>query len=576
MTVDGRGHCAEIWRPATDTASPTTPATDSTANTPTPASPHLPTKCCTSPSPDSGRPSNTCASIHHGCRTARQRDPAARSRPRGGVKGVGRRFPRRPASLRKEPTSVSKRVSPAERLRAEIDEVFAGGADLSRAVERVARLGAQLLLQSAVEAEVAAFLGRDRYERAASCEDPHPGMRNGYCPTTVKTTAGPVTLARPKLRGTTERFASRLFGMHVTKTNALESLVIAGFVRGLSTRDVEAALVEALGEQAAVSKSTVSRICGEIKTQFEAWSARRLDDVELDYLFLDGSHFKYHANASAEPVLAGWGIDTGGKPVFVGLAAASSESGDAWEGFLTGLGERGLACPLLVISDGAAGLIGAVERTMGAALRQRCLIHRARNVLAKVPKNAQAEVKADYWAIFDLPEDAQPGPDAVGKAQAKIDSFATRWRDSYPAAVRCLLDDRDSLTVYLRFPREHWTRVRHSNFIERTFGETRRRVKVIGRLPGEHSCLSLVWAVLDRASAGWRGFAMTSAGLRLLQDLRRSMHDPPTRLPQRNSAQHTATGPAPTDSIAIAQHHTCKRAEPTSGTFTPLLGRHQF
>ena len=76
-------------------------------------------------------------------------------------------------------------------------------------------------------------------------------------------------------------------------------------------------------------------------------------------------------------------------------------------------------------------------------------------------------------------------------------------------AVRCLLDDRDSLTVYLRFPREHWNRVRHSNFIERTFGETRRRVKVIGRLPGEHSCLSLVWAVLDRASAGWRGFAMT-------------------------------------------------------------------
>ena len=64
--------------------------------------------------------------------------------------------------------------------------------------------------------------------------------------------------------------------------------------------------------------------------------------------------------------------------------------------------------------------------------------------------------------------------------------------------------------------------MRHSNFIERTFGETRRRVKVIGRLPGEHSCLSLVWAVLDRASAGWRGFAMTSAGLRLLQDLRRS------------------------------------------------------
>ena len=447
---------------------------------------------------------------------------------------------------------MSKRISPAQRLQAEIDEVFAGGEDLAGAIEQVAVLGARLLLQAAIEAEVTAYLGRDRYERAASCEDARAGMRNGYCPTTVKTTAGPVTLARPKVRGTTERFASQLFGKGVTKTNALESLVIAGFVRGLSVRDVEATLVEALGEGAAVSKSTVSRVCEEIQAQFQAWSARRLDDVELDYLFLDGSHFKYHANASAEPVLAGWGIDTDGKPVFVGLDAASSESGDAWEGFLTGLGERGLRCPLLVISDGAAGLIGALERTMGAALRQRCLVHRARNVLAKVPKNAQAQVKADYWAIFDVPDTIEPGLDAVGYVQKRIDSFEKRWRDAYPAAVRCLLDDRDSLTVYLRFPREHWTRVRHSNFIERTFGETRRRVKVIGRLPGEHCCLKLVWAVLDRASTGWRGFTMTPAGLRLLADLRRSLHDPPTQLPQRNSEVHAETGVAPTDSVAIA------------------------
>jgi putative transposase len=269
-----------------------------------------------------------------------------------------------------------------QRLQAEIDGVFAGGEDLAGAIEQVAVLVARLLLQAAIEAEVAAHLGRERYERAATAgQDVRAGMRNGYCPTTVKTTAGPVTLARPKLRGTTERFASQLFGTGVTKTHALESLVIAGFVRGLSVRDVEAALVEALGEAAAVSKSTVSRVCEDIKIQFEAWSARRLDGVELDYLFLDGSHFKYHANASAEPVLAAWGIDTDGKPVFVGVEAASSESADAWEGFLTGLGERGLAPPLLVISDGAPGLIGAVEHTMGAALRQRCLIHRERNEL---------------------------------------------------------------------------------------------------------------------------------------------------------------------------------------------------
>jgi putative transposase len=154
--------------------------------------------------------------------------------------------------------------------------------------------------------------------------------------------------------------------------------VISSFVRGLSVRDVEATLAEALGQEAGMSKTTVSRVCADIKDQFDAWRMRRLDGLELDYLFLDASHFKYHANAAAEPVLAAWGISTDGKPVFVGLDAAAAESHDAWADFLTGLGERGLACPLLVISDGAAGLIGAVERTMPRALRQRCLIHRSR------------------------------------------------------------------------------------------------------------------------------------------------------------------------------------------------------
>ena len=193
-----------------------------------------------------------------------------------------------------------------------------------------------------------------------------------------------------------------------------------------------------------------------------------------------------------------------------------------------------------MISDGAPGLIAAVEQTMPAALRQKCLVHRARNVLSKVPKNAQGEVKADYWAIFDLPEQVAPGLEAVAAVQTNIDRFAGRWRDAYPAAVRCLLTDREQLTHYLRTPREHWTRVRHSNFIERTFGETRRRVKVIGRLPGETSCLGLVWAVLDRASRGARGFTMTPTGLRLLQDLRRSLLEPPT--PLRHPDQPDAVG----------------------------------
>jgi putative transposase len=120
---------------------------------------------------------------------------------------------------------------------------------------------------------------------------------------------------------------------------------------------------------------------------------------------------------------------------------------------------------------------------------------------------------------------------------ARIGEMTAKYSAAYPSAMKCLTTDRDRLTAYLRFPAEHHNRVRHSNFIERTFGETRRRTKVIGRLPGETSCLTLVWAVLDRASAGWRGFTMTAGGLRLLQDLRRSLLDPPRQLRPRTLTQ---------------------------------------
>ena len=150
----------------------------------------------------------------------------------------------------------------------------------------------------------------------------------------------------------------------------------------------------------------------------------------------------------------------------------------------------------------------------------------------------QAEVKDAYWKIFDTTGlTTGPGPALAEIIDARITEMAAKYGPTYPAAMKCLTTDAAGLTAYLRFPAEHHNRVRHSNFIERTFGETRRRVKVIGRLPGETSCLTLVWAVLDRASAGWRGFTMTADGLRLLQDLRRSLLEPPRQL-----RPHTTTG----------------------------------
>ncbi len=435
---------------------------------------------------------------------------------------------------------MSTRVSPIERIRAQIDDLFGSERELGEVLEEVARLGVRLLMQTAIEVEVTEFLGRERYSHG---ERARVGSRNGHCPTTVKTTAGPVTIHRPKLRGTDEAFASRLLGVGVCRTNALESLVIAGFVRGLSVRDVEASLADALGAEAALSKSTVSRVCEAIKDEFDRWKARDLAEVSLEYLFLDGSHFRMHEGARAEPVLAAWGITTEGRPVLVGLDAGASESTDAWKAFLDDMVARGLRAPLLVVSDGAPGLIGAVEFVFPNSLRQRCAIHRCRNLLAKVPVEHQPEVKAAYWAIFD-PTAEPPGDRSIAVARQRAADFSATFGRRFPSAVACLNDDLASLLSYLRFPVEHHKRLRHSNFIERTFGETRRRVKVIGRLPGERSCLGLVWAVLDRASRGWRGVTMTPATVRQLQELRRQLLHPDVRKEATATTDETVTAAA--------------------------------
>jgi transposase-like protein len=171
----------------------------------------------------------------------------------------------------------------------------------------------------------------------------------------------------------------------------------------------------------------------------------------------------------------------------------------------------------------SGGLCAAIDQVFPTARRQRCVIHRARNVVAKVSAADQAAVKADFWEIFDLPEEVEPGQAAVAEASRRAEQFAATWRPRYPAAADCLLDDFELLTAHLHHPRAHWPRLRHTNLIERTFGETRRRVKVIGRLPGERSALSLVWAVLDRAVAGWRGITYTPADTRQLQTIRREL-----------------------------------------------------
>jgi len=171
-------------------------------------------------------------------------------------------------------------ISPAERLRRELESTLDGVGEEVDPVEAVGRVGARLILQQALEDEVTEYLGRARYERTAAST----AHRNGYEPVTVKTTSGSMQLERPRLRNVSQLdFASRVVGKGVARTHALEALVVASFLRGLSVRDVEAALKEAFDEPV-VSKSTVSRICQETAERYRAWCSRRLEQHDLVYL----------------------------------------------------------------------------------------------------------------------------------------------------------------------------------------------------------------------------------------------------------------------------------------------------
>jgi mutator family transposase len=132
------------------------------------------------------------------------------------------------------------------------------------------------------------------------------------------------------------------------------------------------------------------------------------------------------------------------------------------------------------------------------------------------------------FASRAAPSPGSCAPTAVEEATRRAEAFATRYEHLYPSAVACLTSTLSDLTTHLRFPHEHWQRIRYTNLLERTFGETRRRTKVIGRLPGERSCRTLVWAVLDRASKGWRGLT----------------HPPPPRGCSKTSAANCSGHPS--------------------------------
>ena len=229
----------------------------------------------------------------------------------------------------------------------------------------------------------------------------------------------------------------------------------------------------------------------ELRERFEAFKRRDLYDIQLVALFLDATYLAVRPEGPKEGVPVAWGFTEAGERVLLSVMLGMRESHEDWLELGRDLIARGLGAPMLIVADGAPGLIKAIEQCWPASDRQRCCVHRARNLYAKLPERERERVKQAYWRALD---DAINEQDAKQRLRALVDQLD---KSGYTAAARCLADDLDALVVHLRHPPRHRRRWRSTNLLERSLGEVKRRTKVMGRFPREDSCLSLAWAVLD-------------------------------------------------------------------------------
>ena len=269
---------------------------------------------------------------------------------------------------------MRRTVPPSAEIEAQIDQLLAVGVGENprESLSELARLGARLIIQRAVEDEFEAWLGRSRYERRPDSQrglrNYESGLRNGFRPRRVQTGEGELQIEIPQVREAAETFASKLFPRtpKLLRTEPLKALVIGAFVRGLSMRDVESLCEQAgLGS---LSKSTASRICEELRDRFDAFKRRSLYDIQLVALFLSATFISVRPSGPKEGVLVAWGFAEAGERVLLAVMLGMRESYEDWQALGRDLIARGLGAPMLIVADGAPGLNKAIEHCWPASI----------------------------------------------------------------------------------------------------------------------------------------------------------------------------------------------------------------
>lgn len=348
----------------------------------------------------------------------------------------------------------------------------------------------QHTLQALIEAEAAGVVGAQPHERS---ED-RVGYRNGHRPRTLDTRVGRLELGIPKLRQGS--FLPSLLEPRRRIERALWAVVQEAYVHGVSTRKVDD-LVAAMGG-CHISKSEVSRICGELDSELALFRERPLDDAKYPYVWFDATYEKVRQGGRivSQAVVVAMGIRESGEKCVLGVGVGSSETQAFWLEFCRTLVARGLSGVRLVISDAHEGLRAALAQCFAGASWQRCTVHFLRNVVAACSRQDAPAVLALVKTIF-----AQPTQPAASQA---VSQALELLEPHHPKVARLLREGESDVLTYLTFPSEHWRTIRSTNALERVNAEIDRRAKVVGIFPNSESLLRLSTAVLQEQHDEWQ------------------------------------------------------------------------
>lgn len=411
-----------------------------------------------------------------------------------------------------------KRIPPSKQMNNEINHLrYELGEDTTNPKDITRQILGILIkkaLQEMLESEVDEFIGQPYYSQG----EKRNGYRNGYEPGRIKTAEGAVEIQRPQVRNAEETFQSQVWPNLKGYSERLEHMVVEMYVRGCSTRDIEDLLKDNQG-QLLLSKSSVSRISKRLWDEYQAFIKTDLSGVDIVYIFMDAVYESLRMLKSPnEGILVVWGIDAAGRKMLLHMQLGNRESYHNWQDALRNLHKRGLEDPVLAIHDGAPGLIRALREALPKTLRQRCLFHKKGNILDKVPLEIHSEMKAALNAVYYAVD--------LKTAHRAAQEFRQRYGKVYPSAVACFEDDLDACLNHLRCPLKHRRAISTTNLCERSFGEEKRRSKVIPRFFNEQSGIQLAFATLIRASARWNRLKFTFQDQAKIMELREQLgHD---------------------------------------------------